>query len=61
MAHVLTAGYINQNTLVPSLGASGAISGILGGYLLLFPTRTVRMWVLLGTIGVPAFIIISNS
>jgi membrane associated rhomboid family serine protease len=30
MAHVLTAGYINQNTLVPSLGASGAISGILG-------------------------------
>lgn len=56
MAHVFASSYVNQNTLVPSLGASGAISGILGGYLLLFPTRTVRMWVLLGTIGVPAFI-----
>ena len=31
------------NLLVPGLGASGAISGVLGGYGLLFPGRRVRM------------------
>jgi membrane associated rhomboid family serine protease len=28
---------------VPSLGASGAISGVLGGYILLFPKRRVKV------------------
>src|SRR5437588_421505 len=44
--------------LVPSLGASGAISGVLGGYILLFPTN--RVIVLLGWFAtpMPAFIAI---
>jgi len=29
--------------LVPSLGASGAISGVLGGYILLYPKRRVTV------------------
>lgn len=33
---------------VPSVGASGAIAGVLGGYLLLFPRGIVRMFLLLG-------------
>ncbi len=44
--------------LVPSLGASGAISGVLGGYILLYPTN--RVVVLLGwfAMPLPAFVAI---
>jgi membrane associated rhomboid family serine protease len=56
LSHVLTSAYLSQNTLIPSLGASGAISGVLGGYMLLFPTRRIHLWVFLGTISVPAFL-----
>src|SRR5678809_928230 len=54
LAHVVSASYLNQSTLVPSLGASGAISGVLGGYILLFPGRQVRVWFLLRIIALPA-------
>ena len=42
--------------LIPSLGASGAISGILGGYMLLFPKQRVRVLMGRGIIAVPAFV-----
>jgi len=47
-----------SSLLVPSLGASGAISGVLGAYILLFPTR--RVIVLLGWFAapLPAFVAI---
>jgi len=38
------------------LGASGAISGVLGGYLLLFPTRRVRALIFNFLTEVPAFV-----
>src|SRR5687767_10804374 len=44
LAHVLT----NTASFIPSLGASGAISGVLGGYILLHPQRRVRAIVLRG-------------
>src|SRR6266516_669103 len=44
--------------LVPSLGASGAISGVLGGYILLFPTRRVTVLVSYFVTQVPAFVAI---
>src|SRR5262245_45223578 len=56
LAHVLSASYLNQSTLVPSLGASGAISGVLGGYILLFPGRRVHVWFLFGIMSLPAFL-----
>src|SRR5881396_1639052 len=34
----LTQMLSNPNSTVPSVGASGAIAGVLGAYLLLFPT-----------------------
>ena len=37
-AHVL----VEPNSPVPTVGASGAISGVLGGYLLLYPKVRVR-------------------
>lgn len=33
---------MDTNSVIPMLGASGAISGVLGGYLLLFPNKQVR-------------------
>jgi membrane associated rhomboid family serine protease len=33
---------MDPNSVIPMLGASGAISGVLGGYLLLFPNKQVR-------------------
>ena len=35
---------VNPGSAVPTVGASGAISGILGGYLLLFPRARIRMY-----------------
>ena len=43
LAHVFSTVAFGGNPLIPSLGASGAISGVLGGYLLLFPKRRVRV------------------
>jgi membrane associated rhomboid family serine protease len=38
IAHILT----DTSSVIPMLGASGAISGVLGGYLLLFPNKQVK-------------------
>ena len=43
LAHVAATSLLDQNPLLPALGASGAISGVLGGYILLHPRRRVRM------------------
>jgi membrane associated rhomboid family serine protease len=56
LSHVFSTAYFNQNMLIPSLGASGAISGVLGGYMLTYPGRAVHVWVLFGVISVPAFL-----
>ena len=58
LAHVLTSAALNANLLIPSLGASGAISGVLGGYLLLFPQRRVRMMIFYRIVQVPALVAI---
>jgi membrane associated rhomboid family serine protease len=58
LAHVFSASFLNQSTLVASLGASGAISGVLGSYILLFPRRGVHVWFLLGIITLPALIVV---
>jgi membrane associated rhomboid family serine protease len=43
LAHVYTTKLTGASLAVPSLGASGAISGALGAYLLLFPRKRVRV------------------
>ncbi len=48
----------SPSLLVPSLGASGAISGVLGGYLLLFPTNRVIVLLSWFVTPVPAFVAI---
>ena len=44
LSHVFVTKFLGQNPLIPSLGASGAISGVLGAYILLFPRRRVTMF-----------------
>ena len=55
LAHVVTAFFLDSNLLIPSLGASGAISGVLGGYILLFPKRKVRAILLRSVVTIPAY------
>jgi len=58
LAHVFTTVAFGGNPYIPSLGASGAISGVLGGYLLLFPRRQVRVFMLRMLTTVPAIVAI---
>lgn len=59
LCHVFSTLLLDQDLLIPSLGASGAISAVLGGYIMLFPTKTVHVWVFfIFIISVPALIVV---
>ncbi|MFN2576507.1 MAG: rhomboid family intramembrane serine protease [Pyrinomonadaceae bacterium] len=61
LSHVLATALFAtdpSSLLVPSLGASGAISGVLGGYILIFPTNRVTVILSWFVTQVPAFIAI---
>ncbi len=58
LAHVFVTVAFGGNPLIPSLGASGAISGVLGGYFVLFPRRRVRVIWLYSVMEVPALLVI---
>ncbi|MET0752585.1 MAG: rhomboid family intramembrane serine protease [Pyrinomonadaceae bacterium] len=47
---------LSPDSIIPMLGASGAISGVLGGYILLFPTRRVRALLFNVITTVPAYV-----
>jgi membrane associated rhomboid family serine protease len=47
---------MDTDSIIPMLGASGAISGVLGGYLVLFPQRRVRAIIFNFLTEVPAFV-----
>jgi membrane associated rhomboid family serine protease len=61
LSHVfVTAAFAGEQAdmLVPSLGASGAISGVLGGYVLLHPSRRVTVILFRFLTDVPAWVAI---
>jgi len=58
LSHVLVTAASGANPLIPSLGASGAISGVLGGYIVLYPQRRVRVIFLYQILQVPALVAI---
>jgi len=53
---------VNPSSVVPMVGASGAISGVMGGYILLYPRVRVHTLVTLGffltTVALPAYVMI---
>jgi membrane associated rhomboid family serine protease len=61
LSHVFATGVFagdERSLLVPSLGASGAISGVLGGYILLYPKRRVTVILFRFLTQVPAYVAI---
>ena len=58
LAHVMVTAVFGGNPLIPSLGASGAISGVLGGYIVLHPQRRVRVIWMYQVMQVPAILAI---
>ena len=62
LGHIATVYIANGNPLVPLLGASGAISGVLGGYILYYPKKQIKMlfWLIIIPIRfrMPAFAVI---
>ncbi len=56
------AGLINASiepdSVIPTIGASGAVSGILGAYLLLYPRARVMVFAFYMLLPLPAFIVL---
>jgi membrane associated rhomboid family serine protease len=48
LAAAATQTFINPNSAIPMVGASGAISGIMGAYIVLYPRVRVHMLIFLG-------------
>ena len=59
LVHVL----FNLDSLSPVIGASGAVSGVMGAYLLLFPSARIRtlvfIFILVTTVDVPAAVFLA--
>ena len=62
VAAALTQALANYSAHVPMVGASGAIAGVLGAYLLLYPHANVRVfvWIVIffRMVNVPAWILL---
>lgn len=58
LANVYTTLILGGNLLIPTIGASGAISGILGAYLLLFPKKRVSVIIFFFITDMPAITVI---
>jgi len=54
--------FINVSSIIPMIGASGAIAGVLGAYMLRFPRARVHvfifLFIIITTIQTPAFVVI---
>jgi membrane associated rhomboid family serine protease len=49
---------INPDSIIPTLGASGAVSGVLGAYIVMFPTNRVTVFLFRVLVPVPAIVAI---
>ena len=49
---------VSAGSNIPNLGASGAIAGVLGAYLILFPRGQVRVLMGRGVVPMPALVVI---
>ena len=62
LAGTLAHGLVDPASRVPLVGASGAISGVIAAYLLIWPRANIRvfywLFIFVGTINVPAFLVL---
>ncbi|MCA9940519.1 MAG: rhomboid family intramembrane serine protease [Anaerolineales bacterium] len=58
LAATMTQTLIDPNSTLPNVGASGAIAGIMGGYLLLFPSARILTLVGYFFVRVPAVLVL---
>src|SRR5688572_12544152 len=58
IAALLAQLAFSADSNIPNVGASGAISGVLGAYLLLYPKGTIRVYMGRGIIHAPALMVI---
>ncbi len=58
LAASLAQVFWGPNSIVPSLGASGAIAGVLGAYLIKFPRNRVRVLLLRVITSMPAYLVL---
>ncbi|MBC8043436.1 MAG: rhomboid family intramembrane serine protease [Rhizobacter sp.] len=58
VAATLAQVAVNPNSAIPNLGASGAIAGVLGAYLVLFPKGQVRVLFVRMIVPMPAIVVI---
>jgi membrane associated rhomboid family serine protease len=56
LALYIVAPYLS----IPTMGASGAIAGVLGAYLVLYPRRKVRVLVVAWIVKLPALVVIGS-
>jgi membrane associated rhomboid family serine protease len=56
LAHVFS----DMSSVIPCLGASGAISGVMGAYVAIYPFNTVRIWFgwAIGVVELPALVVV---
>ncbi len=47
---VLVSTLVQARSDIPAIGASGAVSGVMGAYLILFPKGRIRTFILLGVV-----------
>lgn len=58
VAATLAQVALNPEGVLPNLGASGAISGVLGAYIVFFPRNRVHALLFYFVVSMPAFIVI---
>jgi membrane associated rhomboid family serine protease len=59
IAASLLQSYLNPNSIVPCVGASGSISACLGAYMLMFPKSKIKILLFFFIIRVNAFIFLA--
>ncbi|MCX6089577.1 MAG: rhomboid family intramembrane serine protease, partial [Candidatus Atribacteria bacterium] len=64
MVASFTHAILSPSSLIPTIGASGAIAGVMGGYIILFPGARVVVLVVAGffirLIRVPALVVLGS-